>query len=121
MPPELLLSYEQTLIYWAKLLVVIKRWDRVSFILSLVDTKQPFFQADLAYLEALVCYNQEPLADTLGCEKALRRALKADPLHQESLVLLASIYLKNKDLMPASEAETLVTNALYAGLTQSAL
>lgn len=89
-----------------------KRWDRVSFVLSLADTKKNFFAADMAYLEALIYYHTENHQDINACERAVRKALKAEPLHQESLVLLASINLKSKDLMPASEAETLLANAL---------
>lgn len=110
--PELLLSYEQTLIYKAKLLAVMKKWDRVAFILSLIDMKQTFFSSDTAYLEALLAFNSEASSGVLACERAVRRALKVDPLHHESLVLLASIHLKNPELIPASEAEALLANAL---------
>lgn len=111
MPPELLLSYEQTLVYKARLMGAMQQWDRVAFIRTLADVKHPYFSADWAYLEGQVCFHSEP-ADVQGCERAVRRALKSVPLHQESLVLLASLHLKSPDLMPLSEAETLLANAL---------
>lgn len=91
-----------------------KKWDRVSFILSLADSKRTFFSADLTYLEALVLFNAEHQDEKNieRCEQAVRMALKVDPLHQESLVLLASLHLKNPVLMPATEAETLLANAM---------
>lgn len=88
-----------------------KSWERVSFTISLLNSKKTYFSADLAYLQALVYLNSDP-ADILSCEQALRRALKEEPLHQESLVLLASLHFKNKEVMPASEAESLLANAL---------
>lgn len=96
--------------YWAKLLIGMDLVDRALEKVSVIDVKA-FNKAEKLYISAVHYYHRGEHAE---CSRYLRSALKEQPMHQEALVLLASLYFKKSDLLPESEAEALAVNAMYS-------
>ena len=83
--------------------------DRALEKVSVIDLKA-FNIADKLYISAVHHFHRSEYAE---CSRYLRSTLKEQPMHQEALVLLASLYFKMSDLLPETEAEALAVNAMY--------
>lgn len=82
--------------------------DKAQEKASVIDLK-PFQAAEKLYIGAVHAYHHAIYDD---CNRFLRSVLKEQPMHQEALVLLASLHFKKSELIPETEAEALAVNAM---------
>ena len=105
--PDVLVTYEQIVVYWAKLLIKMRKFGRVQIPLMVFDVKH-VLSNEVTYLNALLSFEA---GDFVACHATLRSLFKEDPVHHDGMVLYASIYFHDKDLVSQTESEALVVNA----------
>lgn len=105
---ELLVKYEQVVIFWAKLLITVNRVARIPTLLVIFDTKHTM-SSEVSFLRAMDAYGRSSYPE---CISFIREVLKDQPTHHETLLLFGSLYLKTKDLISEAESESLLTNAV---------
>ena len=108
-PPSVIVSYEQIIIYWAKLLLRMERLEKVIILLNNIDIEKSVFTVERLYIDAIIKFKKGNYED---CRSSLRDLFREDPNHHEGLVLYGSIYFHDKLIVSKKESEAFISNAM---------